>query len=96
MVKGFMRSLSLNRLGAGLLVAAVLLLACGASVLAVTSQTDGPPTLWVFGLTGGQAVLLGLACFVFSVLVFGLAILKEQLSRIEAKVDAAARARESN
>jgi hypothetical protein len=87
------RHLTLHRIGAGLFVAGVVLLAGGAAGLVVSAASGGSAALWVVGLSGGQALLLGLACLVSSAVVFAHAITHERLARVEAKLDALARER---
>jgi hypothetical protein len=70
-----------------------VLLIGGAAGMIVSAASDRASTLWIVGLSGGQALLLGLACLVFSALVFAQAITNERLARVEAKLDAMAQER---
>jgi hypothetical protein len=87
------RHLTLNRIGAGLFVVGVVLLLAGVPGVVVSASSGESATVWVVGLTGGQALLLGLAGLVSSALVFAHAITHERLVRIESKLDALARQR---
>ena len=87
------RHLTLHRIGAGLFVAGLVLLVGGAAGVGVSAASAGASALWIVGLSGGQALLLGLACLVSSALVFAQAITQDRLVRVEAKLDALARER---
>lgn len=87
------RHLTLNRIGAGLFVVGVVLSVAGVAGVLVSASSGGSAGAWVVGLTGGQALLVGLAGLVSSALVFAQAITHERLARIEAKLDALARGR---
>jgi hypothetical protein len=89
----FLRHLTLNRIGAGLFVSGILLLVGGVVGLLNSVASDGRSTVHIVGLTGGQALLVGLASLVFSAVFFALAVTQERLARLEAKLDAAARGR---
>jgi preprotein translocase subunit SecG len=78
------RHFTLNRLGAALFLAGVLLL-IGGAVAGLASVASG--NAGFLGLSGGQAVLLGLACLVFAALLFALEIVHRRLARVEAKLD---------
>ena len=84
------RQLTLTRIGAVLFVVGLLLLAAGAAGVVASAASGGSGTLWVAGLSGGQALLLGLACLVSSAVVFAHAITLQRLARVEAKLDALA------
>jgi hypothetical protein len=83
-----LRRLTLSRIGAGLFLAGSLLLLGGVAGLVNSAATGGNSTLIIFGLTGGQALLVGLASLVFSAVLFGQAVTQERLRRLEAKLDA--------
>jgi hypothetical protein len=85
--------ITLNRIGAVLFVVAILFLAGGTAGLIIQEVSSGSTRIWIVGLTGGQALLLGLSSLVFSAMIFGLASTQERLARMEAKLDAAIKAR---
>jgi hypothetical protein len=82
--------LTLNLIGTGLFVAGLGLLVAGAAGVVISAASGGSNVFWVVGLSGGQALLVGLACFVASTMAFAHAITHARLSLLEARLNALA------
>src|SRR5260370_40682343 len=90
-----LRQLNLNRIGAGLFVVGLVLLVAGLAGSVLSWASQGPASLRGAGLSDGESVLLDLACFILSAVVFGLAIVNERLARIEAKLETLGKSRQA-
>jgi hypothetical protein len=81
------RHLTLNHLGVGLFFTGLVLLVVGLSRVLDSWGSHYSTSVRFIELNGPQSLLLGLASLVFSAIVFGLAIMNERLTRIEAELN---------
>ncbi len=94
-MQAILRSFTLDRLGAALLLAAVILIPIGLIGIVFSAASEGRDRLAIFWLSGGEALLSGCAALVLAAIVFALAVINERLMRIEAALKALAQSREN-